>query len=42
MESVSSLLVYMDCFLLAIGSWDPLEEKPERGQWEYIGETTSS
>ncbi|KIM48166.1 hypothetical protein M413DRAFT_439887 [Hebeloma cylindrosporum] len=23
-------------------AWEPLEEKPERGQWEYIGETTSS
>ncbi|PBK77249.1 Ndufa5, NADH-ubiquinone oxidoreductase subunit [Armillaria solidipes] len=23
-------------------AWEPLEEKPERGQWEYFGQTTSS
>ncbi|KAF4622839.1 hypothetical protein D9613_001843 [Agrocybe pediades] len=23
-------------------AWEPLEEKPEPGQWEYIGKTTSS
>ncbi|KAF8168061.1 Ndufa5, NADH-ubiquinone oxidoreductase subunit [Crassisporium funariophilum] len=23
-------------------AWEPLEEKPEAGQWEYAGQTTSS
>ncbi|KAF8898697.1 putative NADH-ubiquinone oxidoreductase [Infundibulicybe gibba] len=23
-------------------AWEPLEEKPEPGQWEYIGQTPSS
>jgi len=22
-------------------AWEPLEEKPEEGQWEYVGQTTS-
>jgi len=29
-------------FMTLFYSWEPLEEKPEAGQWEYVGETTTA
>jgi NADH dehydrogenase (ubiquinone) 1 alpha subcomplex subunit 5 len=31
-----------DTLLTFVPSWEPLEEKPEPGQWEYFGQPTSN
>jgi NADH dehydrogenase (ubiquinone) 1 alpha subcomplex subunit 5 len=38
---VTSLFVYLFS-RLTIGRWEPLEEKPEPGQWEYFGKTSTA
>jgi NADH dehydrogenase (ubiquinone) 1 alpha subcomplex subunit 5 len=35
-------LVYIRAALLTMGRWEPLEEKPEPGQWEYFGKTSAA
>ncbi len=27
---------------LTLGRWEPLEEKPEPGQWEYFGKSSTA
>jgi NADH dehydrogenase (ubiquinone) 1 alpha subcomplex subunit 5 len=34
--------VYYLCSGLTMGRWEPLEEKPEPGQWEYFGKTSTA
>jgi NADH dehydrogenase (ubiquinone) 1 alpha subcomplex subunit 5 len=34
--------VYLCCSGLTMGRWEPLEEKPEPGQWEYFGKTSTA
>ncbi len=41
MESVSRLILRSSQHLHA-SSWEPLVEKPEPGQWEYPGQTTTA
>jgi NADH dehydrogenase (ubiquinone) 1 alpha subcomplex subunit 5 len=38
---VPPLCVYL-CGRLTMGRWEPLEEKPEPGQWEYFGKTSTA
>jgi NADH dehydrogenase (ubiquinone) 1 alpha subcomplex subunit 5 len=38
---VPPLRIYL-CGRLTIGRWEPLEEKPELGQWEYFGKTSTA
>jgi NADH dehydrogenase (ubiquinone) 1 alpha subcomplex subunit 5 len=34
--------VYSCGGVLTMGRWEPLEEKPEPGQWEYFGKTSTA
>ena len=38
---VTSLCVYLFS-RLTVGRWEPLEDKPEPGQWEYFGKTSTA
>lgn len=43
MESVRLFpYLFRGYLLIGISSWEPLEEKPEPGQWEYFGKSVSA